>query len=173
MNTIKLTESRLKSIITEAVKQALNENMGQQYRIDLKTSSLTNQQTSRQIRSLLNSGKPTECTLNMFYGNAFSCDATFTTKVICNCKGIDGKEYPLNEVTESGVIGCKHRTHEKKKSSPSRFGEQHSQKNALIKAVSRALSGKECALFRRKFRWYRASFCVLCWSKRAFFYCQK
>ena len=85
MNTIKLTESRLKSIITEAVKQALNENMGQQYRIDLKTSSLTNQQTSRQIRSLLNSGKPTECTLNMFYGNAFSCDATFTTKGNTTC----------------------------------------------------------------------------------------
>ena len=39
------------------------------------------------------------------------------------CKGIDGKEYSVNEVTESGVIGCKHRTHEEKKSSLSRFGD--------------------------------------------------
>ena len=44
------------------------------------------------------------------------------------CKGIDGKEYSVNEVTESGAIGCKHRTHVLKKSSPSRFGEQHSQR---------------------------------------------
>ena len=60
-------------------------------------------------------------------------------------KGIDGKEYSVNEVTESGAIGCKHRTHEEKKSSPSRFGELHSWQNALVKAVLCALSGKECA----------------------------
>lgn len=78
-NTIRLTETELKQIISESVKRVLKENMGQQYRIDLKSNNRTNQQTISQLHSLLNSRKPMECTLNMFYGNGFTCDVTFST----------------------------------------------------------------------------------------------
>lgn len=80
MSKIKLTESKLKQIVAESIKKILKENMNQQFRFDLKaTGSRTNQETTMQLHSLLNSGKPVECTLNMFYGNGFTCDATFTT----------------------------------------------------------------------------------------------
>lgn len=76
---IQLTENELKQVVAESVKKILKENMSQQYRIDLKTSSRTNQQSISQLHSLINSGKPMKCVLNMFYGNGFSCDVTFST----------------------------------------------------------------------------------------------
>ena len=88
------------------------------------------------------------------------------------CKGIDGKEYSVNEVTESGVIGCKHRTHEEKKSSPSRFGEPRPYRNAVVKAVIRALSGKECASFGAN-SGGTARLLRPVLEQKAFFYCQK
>lgn len=76
---IRISETELKRVITESVKKILKENMSQQYRIDLKSSSHTNQQSISQLHSLLNSRKPMECVLNMFYGNGFTCDVTFST----------------------------------------------------------------------------------------------
>lgn len=78
-NVIRLTESDLKKIISESIKRVLKENMEQQYRIDLTSNSRTNQQTISQLHTLLNSRKPVECTLNMFYGNGFTCDVVFST----------------------------------------------------------------------------------------------
>lgn len=92
---IKLTESKLKQIITESIKKILKENMNQQFRIDLKTSSRTNQQTISQLHSLLNSRKPMECVLNMFYGNGFTCEATFSTNgdSICTINVTSSTQY--------------------------------------------------------------------------------
>lgn len=78
---IRISESELKQVIAESVKRVLNESMGQQYRVDLKTNSRVNQQAISQLHSILNNsrGKQIKCALNMFYGNGFTCDATFTT----------------------------------------------------------------------------------------------
>ena len=76
---IRLTESDLQRVVSESVKKILKENMAQQYRIDLSSNSRTNQQSTSQLHTLLNSRKPVECTLNMFYGNGFTCDVTFST----------------------------------------------------------------------------------------------
>lgn len=92
---IKLSESKIKQIVAESVKKILKENMSQQYRIDLKTSSRTNQQSISQLYSLINSGKPMECVLNMFYGNGFTCDVTFSTNgnSICTMNVTSSTQY--------------------------------------------------------------------------------
>ena len=92
---IRISESELKQIITESVKKILKENMTQQYRIDLKSSSRTNQQSISQLQTLLNSRKPVECTLNMFYGNGFTCNVTFSTdgNSICTMNVTSSTQY--------------------------------------------------------------------------------
>lgn len=101
---IKLNESQLKKIVLESVKRILNENMSQRYRIDLKTNSRENQQSSSQLHSLLNSHKPMKCVLDMFYGNGFTCEVTFSTNgdSICTMNVISSTQYDKTFVYNTG-----------------------------------------------------------------------